>query len=262
MVCLVILFCIWFSALVMMVVPPQLAVVPQQSLLADEPEPEDQLHEETSTSSRSFNTIAVYGFLALCVKRCLELLSDAEFEQNDSAVGQLNATYDVLIDTHVLFENDGITSANLRSMLDMHTALQQHDSLFDAFSLIAVGGAPTVGGGTPTENESRFEGSVEEPDCESMLPPDPPCDPLHQPPSEPYQPHSPEHMAMWLVDELSERISRSILKGRPKKVLQYVEQRQITKALCRYCDQHPDQRGAVWDMMQSLDFPESDEEEA
>lgn len=105
MLCLVILFCIWLLALV---------VVPQRSLLADEPESESQLNEQASTSSRSFNTIAVYGFLALCVKRCLELLSDAEFEQNDSAVGQLNATYDVLIDTHVLFENDGITSATLR----------------------------------------------------------------------------------------------------------------------------------------------------
>ena len=79
MVCLVILFCIWFSALVMVVVRPQLVVVPQQRLLADEPEPESQLNKETSASRRSFNTIAVYGFLALCVKRCLELLSDAEF---------------------------------------------------------------------------------------------------------------------------------------------------------------------------------------
>ena len=30
MVCVVILFCIWFSALVMVVVPPQLVVVPSQ----------------------------------------------------------------------------------------------------------------------------------------------------------------------------------------------------------------------------------------
>ena len=50
---------------------------------------EGQWNEVAWTSSRSFNMLRI---LALCVKRCLELLNDAEFEQNDSAVGQLNAT--------------------------------------------------------------------------------------------------------------------------------------------------------------------------
>ena len=64
---------------------------------------------------------------------------------------QLGATYNVLIDTHVFFETDGITQGNLRSMMGMHIALQPHDRQFDAFSFIS------------SVRETGFEQGEEEP---------------------------------------------------------------------------------------------------
>ena len=239
---LMILFCIWCSTLVMM--------IPQQYHAADEPEPEAGTSTAATPSGQSFNKIAVYGFLTVCVKRCLELLDEAELDENHTMASQLNATYDILIDTHFLFESDGINTGNLRSMMEMHAALQRHDPQFDAFNLISV------------VRETGFEQDEGETDCESLLPPDPPTDLSHEAPAEPYQPHSPEHMSLWLIEQPSERITRCVQSGRSAKVLQCVEQRQVMVALCKYCDNRPEQRPAVWSMMQSLSDLSKSEDEA
>ena len=150
-----------------------------------------------------------------------------------------------------LFESDGINTGNLRSMMEMHYALlQRHDPQFDAFNLISV------------VRETGFEQGKGEPDCESLLPLDPPADPIHETPAEPYQPHSPEHMALWLIERLSERITRCVQSGRAARVLQCVEQRQVMVALCKYCENNPEQRPAVWSMMQTLSDLSDSEDEA
>ena len=51
--------------------------------------------------------------------RCtLQLIDDAEFDENHEQVGSLNAIHEVLVNTFAVFERDGITAGNLGSLID------------------------------------------------------------------------------------------------------------------------------------------------
>eukprot|EP00435_Cladocopium_sp_Y103_P071106 s873_g36.t1 len=234
---LVILFCIFVSAFAMM---------PVRDAAALEPEPE----AETSTRTPVYNKALVYCFLCVCVKRTLELLDDAEFEESRERIGSLSAIHEVLLDTFTMFERDGISASNLRSMMEMHRALQRHDADFNASNHISV------------ETEVEFTAPANEPEVESLLPPDPPSDLQLEDLGEPYAPRSPEHMAMWLIQRITERLERAVHSGHVRKALKYVEQRQVMVGICQMCNRNPDQRGAIWAMMQTLsDLSSSDDED-
>eukprot|EP00435_Cladocopium_sp_Y103_P040994 s1731_g11.t1 len=244
MVPMVIFFCILTSALVFM--------MPQRVGFADEPEPETEVGAAAVSTRRSFNKAAVYSFLTICVKRCLDLTDDADFDEDRAMEGRLNAIYDILFDTFSLFESDGITQANLRSLMDMHSVLQTLDSEFNAFALISAA-APT---------EAAFEQDGAEPECDFFLPPDPPPGAEFVPPAAPYEPHSPEHMAMWLISKLTEKLTRAVQRGDAERVLRGVEQRQIMVDLCKYCDENPEKRTAVWCTMPTVTELSDSENEA
>ena len=69
------------------------------------------------------------------MKRCLEMIDEQEFEEDRAYKNRLNAIHDVLFDTFNLF---GITPANLRSLVDIHSVLRSLDSEFDACALIST----------------------------------------------------------------------------------------------------------------------------
>ena len=137
-------------------------MMPQRGGFADEPEPETESDAAARSPKRSFNKAAVYSFLTICVKRCLEMIDEQEFDENRALENRLNAIHDILFDTFSLFDCDGITPANLRSLVDIHSVLQSLDSEFDAFALIS----------TAASGDVAFEQDEGEPDCESFLPPD------------------------------------------------------------------------------------------
>ena len=87
---MVILLCIFISAFAMM---------PPQQIDALEPEPET----ETAIQTPVYNKAAVYCFLCLCVRRTLELIDDAEFDENHERVGSLHAIHEILMSTFEMF---------------------------------------------------------------------------------------------------------------------------------------------------------------
>ena len=95
------------------------------------------------------------------------------------------------------FERVGLHSANVQAIVDLHTSLKGHDSEFDAFSRIAV--AP----------ESEFTEECEEPEVESLLPSDPPADSVVTESAAAFEPHSPGHMALWMIQRLTETLGKS-----------------------------------------------------
>ena len=118
--------------------------------------------------------------------------------------------------------------------------LAKHDSDFNAFSRIVV--APDV----------AFTEAEPEPEIENLLPPDPPGAFVPEEVAPPYQPHSPEHMALWLIQQITEKLNYAMEAGRPHVVQRNVERRQIMVGICRVCDERPELRMETWNMMQSL----------
>eukprot|EP00435_Cladocopium_sp_Y103_P030915 s347_g7.t1 len=166
--------------------------------------------------------------------------------------GPLNAIYDIFFDPFNLFESDGITQANLRSLMEMHSALQTINSEFNAFALIFA----------EVSTEAAFEQDTAEPECESLLLPDPHPGVEFVIAAAPYEPRSPEHMAMWLISKLTEKLSRAVQRGDAERALRGVEQRQVLVDICKYCDENPDKRTAVCCMMQNLAALSDSEDEA
>ena len=185
----------------------------------------------------------------MCVRRALELIDDAEFDENQEQVGSLHAVHEVLMNTFEVFERDGITARNFGALMEMHSALQRHDAEFNASNFMSV------------ESDADFTEQMEEPEIESLLPSDPPSDLHLEELGEPYAPRSPEHMAMWLIQRITGRLVRAVECRHAHKTLKYVEQRQVMVRICQLCDQSPDQREGIWRMMQMLsDLSSSDEE--
>lgn len=214
-----------------------------------EPEAEVSVEREARASTRQFNKPAVYGFLCVCVKQTLRLIDEAEYESNDAEVSSLNAMHELLMDMYSRFEDDGISPEGVRSMVELHNSLRSHEPEFNAFSCISV------------EPESGFTNDADEPEVESFLPPDPPADFVLTEPAAAFEPHSPEHMALWMIQRLTERLGRAMESGRAASVLKYVEQREVMVRICRFCSEHPEQRNGVWMMMQDLtDLSSSDDE--
>ena len=203
---------------------------------------------ESRTSLRGYNKLAVYGFLCICLKHSLFLIDDAEYDDDHAKVTALNSIYDSLMDLYSCFERVGLQSANVQSMLDLHTTLRGHDPEFNAFDLVTV------------ELEGEFSIECEEPEIESLLP-DLPDDLLRAEPAAAFEPHSPEHMALWMIESLTERLGRAMQSGRPSKALRYTEQREVMVRICKFCNENPERRSGVWMMMQNLsDLPSSDDE--
>ena len=233
---MVILLCIFISAFAMM---------PPQQIDALEPEPET----ETAIQTPVYNKAAVYCFFCLCVRRTLELIDDAEFDENHERVGSLHAIHEILMNTFEMFERDGITARNFGALMEMHGALQLHDAELNASNLMSV------------ESGTDFTEPMEEPEIESLLPSDPPSDLHVEELGEPYAARSPEHMAMWLIQRVTERLARAVERGDARRALKHVEQRQVMVRICQLCEQSPDQRESIWRMMQTLsDLSSSDEE--
>ena len=221
-----------------------LAMAPRRAIL-DEPEPE---HASSSSATPSYNKAAVYCFLCICLKGSLELIDESETENDSAKTSALHAIHDVLMDVFFLFEQDGITPASLQSMKDMHNALHVHDPDFNASDFMAV------------ELDSGLTTSTPEPEIESLLPPDPREDFFAEEMAPPCEPRSPEHMAMWMIQRLTEKLRFEMESGNPEGVLKHVERRQIMVNLCKFCNERPEQRLKIWKMMQSLDDISSGEE--
>ena len=133
--------------------------------------------------------------------------------------------------------------------MEMHGALQLHDAELNASNLMSV------------ESGTDFTEPMEEPEIESLLPSDPPSDLHLEERGEPYAARSPEHMAMWLIRRVIEKLARAVERGDARRALKHVEQRQVMVRICQLCEQSPDQRESIWRMMQTLsDLSSSDEE--
>ncbi|CAL1161296.1 unnamed protein product [Cladocopium goreaui] len=242
MVSIVILFFMFASLLI--------AMPPRHSML-EEPEPEDTSGSAAVSSSSpapKYNKAAVYCFLCICLKRSLELIDEAEAEDDSAKTSALHAIYEVFMDLFCAFERDGISPASLQSMKDMHGALNVHDPDFKASDFMTM------------ELDNGFTMSTPEPEIESLLPPDPPDDFFAEEMAPPFEPRSPEHMAMWMIQRLTEKLRFEMESGNPEGVLKHVERREIMVNLCRFCNERPEQRLEVWKMMQSLTDISSDEE--
>ena len=242
MVSIVILFFMFASLLI--------AMPPRHSML-EEPEPEDTSGSAAVSSSSpapKYNKAAVYCFLCICLKRSLELIDEAEAEDDSAKTSALHAIYEVFMDLFCAFERDGISPTSLQSMKDMHGALNVHDPDFKASDFMTM------------ELDNGFTMSTPEPEIESLLPPDPPDDFFAEEMAPPFEPRSPEHMAMWMIQRLTEKLRFEMESGNPEGVLKHVERREIMVNLCRFCNERPGQRLEVWKMMQSLTDISSDEE--
>ena len=111
------------------------------------------------------------------------------------------------------------------------------------------------------ESGTDFTERMEEPEIESLLPSDPPSDLHLEELGEPSAARSPEQMAMWLIQRVTERLARAVERGDARRALKHVEQRQVMVRICQLCEQSPEQRESIWRMMQTLsDLSSSDEE--
>ena len=159
----------WMASMVILyfMLATLLIAMPPRRDMWDEPEPEDAPSSAAASSSSpapTYNKVAVYCFLCICLRHSLELIDDVETESDTAKTSALNATHDVLMDVFSLFERDGISPASLQLVKDMHSALNRHDPNFNAGDFMTV------------EPVSGFKTSTSEPEIESLLPPDPPDD--------------------------------------------------------------------------------------
>ena len=74
-------------------------------------------------------------------------------------------------------------------------------------------------------------------------------------PSKSWAPYEAGTQNKWPCGRLrrSERLDRAVQAGQTRKVLKYVEQRQVMVASYKFCNERPEQRAGVRCMMQSLD---------
>ena len=134
--------------------------------------------------------------------------------------------------------------------MQTHDNLRAIDTNFNAVDLLSL--AP----------EDGFSHLGDEPEVESFIVPGAPEHFRVEEMAEPFQPRNPEHMALWMVERLTERLGRATRRGLSSKVQRYVPLREAMVRICRFCVERSDQRGQVWAMMQSLtDLSSSDEDE-
>ena len=214
-----------------------------------EPEPEAESSNANPGNAVTFNSEAAYCFLALCIGHPLRLLVDAEFDQDHAKEDQLNHIYDAFENVFALFEADGISTESLRTMLQIHGNLQEVDNYFNAYDLLDI------------STESDFHAPAGEPEVESFLAPDPPADFDANEIANPYEPRSPEDMALWMARRLSQRLKPAMLEGLSSKVQKLVARREIMRNLTKYCDENPEKRKEIWTMLQTIDDISSSEEE-
>ena len=178
-------------------------------------------------------------------------MSDAEFDEDHSTETRLNEIHEAPENVFTLIESDGISASSLQTMMQIYDNLREPDSNFNAFEFLAI--AP----------EEGFNQPAVEPETESFLSPDPPLGFDVENMGAPFEPRSPEDMALWMIGRLSERLKPAMLQGLSSKVQGCVAQREVMVSICRHCQEHPEKRSEVWMMMQSLnDLSSSDEEDA
>ena len=99
------------------------------------------LNQRQKLASRQvpvYNKAALYCSICLCVRRTLELIDNAEFDENHEQVGPFSAIHEVLVNTFAVFERDGITAGNFGSLMEMYSVLRRHDADFNASNLMSV----------------------------------------------------------------------------------------------------------------------------
>eukprot|EP00435_Cladocopium_sp_Y103_P041273 s2275_g11.t1 len=158
----------------------------------------------------------------------LQLIDEVEYDQDHAKLGALHAIYDVLMDVYARFEQDGISPRNFQPIWKCTTPYDVKILIFNAFNCISV------------EPDSGFTSNVDEPEIESLLPPDPPDDFVLTEPAPAFEPHSPEHMVIWMIQRLTERLSSVMQSGRAASVLKYVEQRAVMVRICKFCTDRVD----------------------
>ena len=102
------------------------------------------------------------------------------------------------------------------------------------------------------KNMQRNELVAQLPPTESFVPPDPPAAFVPEEVAPPYQSHSPERMALWLIQQITEKLNYAMEAGHSHAVHRNVERRLVMVGICRLCDERPELRMEVWSMMQSL----------
>jgi len=186
-----------------------------RDLAEPEPEADSEAAEETVEPLRTFHKEAVYCFLSVCIGHTLRLLDDAEYDGDHDKAEALNGIYDSLEDRFVVFERDGISSDNLQIMMQADDSSRETDTNFNGFDLLSV--AP----------EDGFTYLEDEPEVESFIVRDPPGYVAVEDMGDPFQPRSPEHMALWMIERLTERLGRALRRGLNSKVQKYVAQREV-----------------------------------
>ena len=132
-------------------------------------------------------------------------------------------------------------------MLQIYNNLRALDGNSNSFELLDI--AP----------EGGFDATPVEPEAETFLSPDPPLDFDVRSMGAPFEPGSPEDMALWMIGRLSERLKPAMLEGLSTKVQKLIARREIMENLCCHCHENPEKRGEIWSMMQSLDEISSSE---
>lgn len=189
-----------------------------------------------------FDAIKVYAFLCRCVAQADDLMSLLE---NELPIADVAATRDALLVKFSDFESNGISRNGIDEMLFLHEALQRHDDGFSAFDF-----------------QAELTNVATEPEPEDILSEDVPADFDCSQMGEPFQPMSPEHMCVWTIERLTNRISRAMMDGRFGNMRKLVAMRQIMVNVIKICREDPGQHRRAWYMMNTItDVSSSDSED-
>ena len=94
----------------------------------------------------------------------------------------------------------------------------------------------------------------DEPDSAACIPADMPEEYHWFEVAPPCAPHSPEHMAQWMIGRLSTRLAGFVATGNVHEVKQYVESKQITVSVITVCRRDRSQRRNALYMMRTIDY--------
>ena len=217
----------------------------------EEPEPV----AETQPVAMCYDTVKVYEFLCKCVQEANDLLYDCETKRNDFSENErhdVSTILAALLELYNEFEENGLVKEKVDEMLFLHESLQKHGDEFNAF---------TRKYGECIDLQS--DPDEPEPTAEDLIPLDVPESFLWEELAPPFQPRSPEHMCLWMINRLTSRITACMKNGLYKQVRKNTARRQIMVSVCKLCKQNPTLRHrAQWMMMHITDVSDSDDDDA
>ena len=212
---------------------------------ANEPEgePDTVLLEQRFHEHGVYNEALVYGFISACIGR-VDVIRCSSAEDVDAMLSEMD---EKLMACYRTFERDGINSTNVDEMLAL---VQQFATLDENFVDQQCA-------------HQEFVLTGDEPDSEACIPSDMPEEYHWFEVAPPFEPHSPEHMAQWMIGRLSKRLARFVETGNIHKVKQYVERRQIMVSVINVCRRNPSQRRNALYMMRNItDLSDGESDEA